>query len=224
MMRIKYHWLICIFSAFLLGASARADIIGVGPGAFPSDAPIINLSDLAFGTEVNGLTVNGVRFSYTVGGSPLNGAVQIDGGPQTTNFISPPAIVSVGNNTGVLTITLPSSANLFGYGFAILSEDDIADATTVSAFNGATLLGSLTFPGRPDPVFTGGFAGIQSASAFDRLELRFNSSAASAFALDNLTFANAVPEPSSLLLAVLGFGALAGRLPGIPLKVSDPRK
>jgi len=205
----KYQWILWIVSALWLGAQAQADVIAVGPDAFPAGATTITFNGLADGTEVNGLTVNGVRFTYTVNGSPLNGAVQIDGGPGDTNHIAPPNIVSVGDNTGVLTVTLPSSVNLFGYGFAILSEADIPNATAISAFSGTTLLGSLTFPGTADPVFTGGFAGIQSTTSFNRLELTFNSSAATAFAIDNLTFANAVPEPSSFLLAVLGLGAVA---------------
>lgn len=209
MVKIKHSSFLFVLSGFLLGASARADLIAVGPDAFPAGAPVIDFSGLADETEVNGLTVNGVRFAYTVGGSPLNGTVQIDGGPGTTNQITPPNIVSVGDNTGVLTVTLPNAVNRFGYGFAVLSEDDIPDATTVSAFSGTTLVGALTFSGTADPVFTGGFAGMQSTTAFNRLELTFNSSEASAFAVDNITFASAVPEPSSLLLAVLGFGAVA---------------
>lgn len=208
-MRVGYRWLTFTFSVLLLGVTAQADIIAVGPGAFPSSASVINFNGLATGTEMNGLTVNGVQFSYTVGGSPLNGAVDIDGGPGNTNNITVPNIVSVGNNTGVLTVTLPSSVNLFGYGFAILNTASVANATTVSAFSGTTLLGSLSFSGAPDPAFTGGFAGIQSTTtAFNRLQLTFNSSVASAFAVDNITFANGVPEPSTMLLAMLGLGAL----------------
>ena len=208
-MTLKHHWITFVVSGLLLGASARADLIAVGPDAFPAGATIINFNGLADGTEVNGLTVNGVGFRYTVGGSALNGAVQIDGGPGPTNHIAPPNIVSVGDNTGVLTVTLPNAVNLFGYGFAILSGDNVANATTIAAFSGTTPVGSLSFPGAPDPIFTGGFAGIQSTTAFNRLELTFNSSAASAFAVDDLTFVNAVPEPSSLLLAALGCGAVA---------------
>jgi hypothetical protein len=54
----------------------------------------------------------------------------------------------------------------------------------------------------PDPIFTGGFAGIQSTVAFDRVAVTFNSAATSVFALDNILIAS-VPEPSTLSL-VLG--------------------
>jgi hypothetical protein len=207
-MSMKYRRLFCVVSGLWLAAHARADVIAVGPAAFPVSATVLNFNSFADGTEVNGLTVNGVQFAYTVGGSPRNGAVQIDEGPGTTNHITVPNILSIGDNTGVLNVNLLSSVNLFGYGFAIFSEEDVADATRISAFSGATPVGSLSFSGTPDPFFTGGFAGIQSTIAFDRLELIFNSSAATAFALDNFTFASTVPEPSSLLLAALGFGVV----------------
>jgi hypothetical protein len=209
-MRPEYRWSVFAVTAVLFGTTAQAAaIVAVGPDAFPSGATVINFNGLANGTEVNGLTVSGVHFSYAVGGSPLNGAVEIDGGPGTTNNISPPNIVSIGNNTGVLTVTLPSSVDLFGYGFAILASGSVANATTISAFSGTTLVGSLSFTGAPDPGFTGGFAGIQSSTPFNQLQLTFNSTVAPAFAVDNVIFASAIPEPSTIFLTLLGLGTLA---------------
>src|ERR1700720_1690624 len=90
--------------ALLLGIlscpPAFATVVAVGPGSFPAGSTLIDFAGLAFGTEVNGLTASGALFNYIVGGSPLNGAVVIDGGPGATNNITPPNIVSVGNNTG----------------------------------------------------------------------------------------------------------------------------
>ena len=212
MMSKKSRWLFCVVGGLWLAAHARADVIAVGAAAFPAGTTVLNFASLVDGTEVNGLTLGGVQFVYTIGGSPRNGAVRIDQGPGTTNHITVPNILSVGDNTGVLSVNLPSSVNLFGYGFAIFSEEDVADATRISAFNGTTPVGSLSFPGTLDPFFTGGFAGIQSTTAFDRLELTFNSSVAPAFALDNLIFASTIPEPSSLFLAVLGFGVVTALL------------
>src|SRR5262249_25110374 len=96
---------------------SNASVLPVGPGAFPTGSPLLNFNGLADGTEVNGLVVSGVTFSYTLGGILTNGAVIIDGGPGTTNNITPPNIVSVffGNNSGILGVTLPSPATLFGY-------------------------------------------------------------------------------------------------------------
>jgi hypothetical protein len=207
-------------TSVVLGSNASADVIPITQLAFPPSSTLINFNGLADGTEVNGLTVNGVSFAYTVDGSPLNGAVIIDGGPGVTNNVNPPNIVSVGNNTGTLTITLPGAVNLFGYGYAILNTIPVTNATTLSVFSGVTPLGSLSYNGVPDPTFTGGFAGIQSTIPFNRVQVNFNSVAAPAFALDNIRFPNtvtAVPEPTTLLL--LGTG-----LAGVGAKVRKRRK
>jgi hypothetical protein len=199
----------CLLFLKVLETNALATVISIGPGSFPSGSLLIDFTGLATGTEVNGLTVNGVHFTYTVGGVPLNGAVIIDGGPGTTNNIAPPNIVSIGNDTGTLTMALPALTTLFGYGYAILATATVPNATTISLFSGITPVGSLSYLGLPDPVFTGGFAGIQSTIPFDEVAVTFNSAAAPAFALDNVRIATtAVPEPTTLLLMASALGVL----------------
>ena len=202
-------------AALLLGIlscpPAFATVVAVGPGSFPAGSTLIDFAGLASGTEVNGLTASGALFNYMVGGSPLNGAVVIDGGPGTTNNITPPNIVSVGNNSGTLTIALPNTASIFGYGYAILTTVSVANATTISLFSGSTSVGSLSYNATPDPTFTGGFAGIQSTIPFDRVAVTFNSVAAPAFALDDVRF-NTIPEPSTMWLVLSSaVGALVWR-------------
>jgi len=194
-----------LLGVMLCVANAAATVMPISEGAFPGSALLIDFAGLLDGTEVNGLVVDGVGFSYSLG----DGQVDIDGGPGFTNNISPPNIVSVGDNTGSVTIALPAPANMFGYGFAILSLFDVADATTMSVFNGPTFLGSLSFAGAPDPFFTGGFAGLASTLAFDHVVVTFNSVVASAFAMDNILVASAVvppplPEPPTILLMLAG--------------------
>ena len=195
----------------LLQIDAQASVIPVGIAAFPAGPPAVDFSNLADGTEVNGLTVNGFMFSYVVGGSPLNGSVIIDGGPGTTNNIMPPNIVSTptGNITGTLFVSLPGFVDTFGYGYAILTTQTVANATTISVFNDAVNLGTLSYVGTPDPVFAGGFAGIQSTVFFNRVGISFNSAAASAFALDNIRVATVIPEPSGIVLVASGLAALS---------------
>lgn len=86
----------------------------------------------------------------------------------------------------------------------------IASATTINLFSGATNVGSLSYDGLPDPGFTGGFAGIQSTILFDSAQLTFNSTAASAFAVDNIVTytSNPIPEPSAVLLVLSGAAAV----------------
>ncbi len=118
--RIKLIAALFVFLGTLLSASvARADVIGIGPGAFPPGTTPITFTGLPDGAEVNGLTVGGILFSYSLG----NGHVIINGGPGVTNNVSPQNIVSVGNNTGILTLTLSGLSSQFGYGYAILSID-----------------------------------------------------------------------------------------------------
>jgi hypothetical protein len=193
----------------LAGRSVSAAVIPVTTAVFGPGSTLTTFAGLADGTEVNGLVVGGLTFQYSLG----NGVVVIDGGPGTTNNVAPPNIVSIGNPGGILTILLPSLVDTFGYGFAILATAPVATATTISLFNGATPVGSLSFAGSPDPVFTGGFAGIQSTLPFNRVEATFNAVAAPAFAVDNIRTARlvTVPEPATILLFGIGVGALARR-------------
>lgn len=192
---------------FLTAQTANASTISVGIGAFGAGSTLTTFDGQTLNGEVNGTTVDGILFQYSLG----NGALVFDGGPGLTNNISPLNIVSVGlTNPGILTLTLPSLVDTFGYGFAINNIIAIPTATTISLFNGATPVGSLSYAGAPDPVFTGGFAGIQSTLLFDRVQLTF---AAPAFAVDNLRTFNsaAVPEPATLMLLGSGIAAAAWR-------------
>jgi hypothetical protein len=125
-------------------SNALGSTISVGIGAFGSRSTLTTFTGVADGTEVNGVTV--------------------DGGPRIANNIAPPNIVSVGNSRGVLSMTLPSSVDRFGYGYAVLDTVAVTAATTISLFSGATPVGSLSYDGAPDPTFSGG-AGIVSGLA-----------------------------------------------------------
>jgi PEP-CTERM motif len=200
--RIHSLFAFLVLGVMLPTPSALASVIPVGPAVFPTGSTLLTFTGLPDGTEVNGLTAGGLLFNYSLG----NGNVVIDGGPGVTNNINPPNIVSTGNNTGILTVLLPGPTGLFGYGFALLNQSSVANATTITLFSGMTNVGSLSYAGVPDIVFAGGFAGIQSTIPFDRVQVTFNSTAAPAFAIDNVRAGAVIPEPSSMLL-VLG-GAL----------------
>src|SRR5215813_3289789 len=99
---------ITLFVTAFWAVPVQASTMVVGVGAFGPGSTLTTFTGLANGTEVNGLVVGGIQFTYLLAGVPTNGAVIIDGGPGTTNNIAPPNIVSVGNDSGVLRLTLPS--------------------------------------------------------------------------------------------------------------------
>jgi hypothetical protein len=196
-----------LWCAALITSITQAAVIPVSQAAFTGGSTLVTFTDLPEDTEVNGLSVGGLEFSYSLG----NGSLIIDAGPGITANIVPPNIVSTGDSTGVLTITLSAPADLFGIGYAILNTIPVVNATTITVFSGATNLGSLSYNAVTDPSFTGGFAGLQSTIPFDRVQVTFDSAAAPAFALDNVRVATTVPEASSLVLVASGIAGLIWR-------------
>jgi hypothetical protein len=190
----------------LSASTVDASVIQVGPSAFVESSTLITFTGVLDGTEVNGLSVGGVLFSYSLG----NGSVIIDGGPGVTNNVNPPNVVSIVDTSGVLTLTLPDLFDSFGYGYAILNTFPVSNATTITLFSGATNVGSLSYDAVSDPFFAGGFAGIQSTIPFNNVAIAFNSTVVPAFALDNIRFtsASAVPEPSTMFLMLSGAAVL----------------
>jgi len=195
--------------ALSAGTNASASVLAVGPDIF-AGSPVLGFTSVRTGTEVNGLVVRGITFNYLLGGIPTNRQLVIDGGPGNTNNITEPNIVSSGDNSGMLTLALPAPVTAIGYGYAILSGDNLPNATAISLFDNSAALGSLSYAATGDPTFAGGFAGIASTIPFNRVVLTFDSVDAPAFAVDNFVFAT-VPEPSTILLIVTGAGFLLFR-------------
>jgi hypothetical protein len=189
--------------AAALPAAASVDPIGVGD--FPAALLPVTFTGLADGEEVNGLSVAGLTFGYSLG----NGQLIINGGPGATNNVDQPNIVSIGNATGVLSVLLPVPSTQFGFGYAVLGQGTISNATTITLFSGATNVGSLAFTAAPDPDFPGGFAGLSSTLTFDNVQITFTSDAA-AWAVDNVRV-TAVPEPATLAMFACGLAWLALR-------------
>ena len=116
-------------------------------------------------------------------------------------FVSPNGIA--------LIVSLPNLATQFGYGYALVPKGSISSATTIELFAGAAPIGSISFAGIPDPIFTGGFAGVASDTPFDRAGLTF-SGVGEAFAVDNVTFGanRASDEGQTLVLLSAGVSVL----------------
>lgn len=199
-----------LFLYLLATSLSHASLTPIGPLDFASGATVLNFSTLADNTEANGLVVNGVLFEVTKNGSSTNGIVVVDGGPGTTGNITPPNLVSLSDPNGVaLIVSLPHLVSQFGYGYAINAGVSVPAATTIELFAGATPIGSISFAGIPDPIFTGGFAGVASDTPFDRAVLTF-SDVGDAFAVDNVTFSanKASDEGQTLILLSAGVSFL----------------
>ncbi len=183
------------------------NVIAVPRFAFPLTSTSIDFSSFPIGTDLNDIALLGVSFSYTSNGVPERGVVEIQGGPGTTNNINSPSAVSTGDNAGTVGVDLSGSATLFGYRYALLAFSSVNPATTISLFSGSTFINALTYAAVPDPLFAGGFAGIQSTDAFDRVEISFNADAAPAFGFNQVILANTssqVPEPQAIFLVLTG--------------------
>jgi len=195
-------WGLCV-----LATTASGSVIAVPRSAFPITSTSIDFSSFSIGTDLNDIALLGVSFSYTSNGVPERGVVEIQGGPGATNNINSPSAVSTGDNAGTVVIDLSGSASLFGYGYALLAFSSVNAATTISLFSGSTFIDTLTYSAVPDPLFAGGFAGIQSTDPFNHVEIGFNADAAPAFAFNQVILADAssqVPEPKTNFLVLSG--------------------
>lgn len=95
-------------------------------------------------------------------------------------------------------------------GFNFLTSADAL--IRLQVFNGNLLVESVEFAGDPAALGWGGFAGLQSLTAFTRLEVSsyplLETSRTLNFAFDNLQF-EAIPEPSSMMLGLIGLACVA---------------
>ncbi|HEX8678479.1 MAG TPA: hypothetical protein VF683_00855 [Chthoniobacterales bacterium] len=159
-------------------------------------------------TSLNGLSINGFTFTEN---TPMSFTASSAFGPNPSNNISGDrAVSSLGSIPAgyVLSVALSNPALSFGFGFALQGGSSMANAVTLTLFNGATNLGSIAFAGSPDPNFIGGFAALGNDAFFNRVEITFNPSF-TGFAVDNFAARNQVPETGSTLLMLL---ASAGSL------------
>jgi hypothetical protein len=188
----------------LVVGAAHADVSAVGAQAFVGAAVLVDFEGVLESTEVNGARVGDLQFAYSLG----DGFVSI--GPRgDSDHLQGSMINSVADTHGLLTILLPGPATALGYGWRIfMGPTAVPDATTITLYDGAVAVGSLSYAGAPAPNLPGGCAGIASTLPFDRATVRFN--AGVTFSLDNVS-ASLVPEPATALLQAAGLALLGWR-------------
>lgn len=196
-----------VLAVSLFASPASAVVTPIGIADFSAGSTLVTFAGLG-GANVNGLTTGGLTFAYLVDGVPSD-TVFVGVGPGITNNLPADKPVSNGIPTGTIVVTLPNRVTHFGYGFAVLAGGTLANATSMTVFNGGTSIGSLSFGAAPDPMFSGGFAGLRSTTGFDRVEMTF--SGGPAFAFGNVRY-GAVPEPMTWASMLLGFAAIGAML------------
>lgn len=195
----------CLLVLYLTVPPVEADVINMGVDAFGPGSTLTTFTGLPLGTEVNGLTVDGILYTHSLG----NGHMQISRGPNSNNIQG--ELITEGRFSregGSLTLTFPSFMSAFGYGFAIdASPFPEASVTGVQLFSGATNVGSTSRGARPDPINLGGFLGIQSTIPFNSATVTFFNDRSLGLYMDNVRTVG-VPEPSTFVLLGAGIGLL----------------
>jgi hypothetical protein len=178
-------------------------------GSATASAATITFSELAPQT-LNGLIINGVMFTFEIGGVPsLDATVGIDPGPGLTPLNSPPNVE--GNADGILTLDFLQPATSLQFGSHLSTLLVVSPGLTVQLFDLslAPIGGPIPLNMVPTLVFAGGLFSV-SGSLFSRAVIDFNGAAADRFTVDNVVF-NSVPEPATLLLLGSGLTAAAVR-------------
>jgi len=134
----------------------------------------------------NGLNLNGVLYSFTVGGSPNSDCVAgLFFGPGSTNNIQPPNIE--GNASGVLTLTFDNPTTYFEFGVA-QSVVGVPQSVVISADRPGVgrLRQEVQLTTTNDPFFVGGRF-IYSGPAVKTVTISFSNSGGR-FAVDNVKY------------------------------------
>jgi len=133
-----------------------------------------------------------------------------------TNNVEPPNLTFGKFNNHQMSLIFPEPQNRLGFGFALGPYDvdfwrDITfvkNAVTVELFDAdQNLLGTLSGDAKEDPLFPGGFFGVESTVPF--LFAKITSPQSEYFAFDNLRYEFVtLPEPATVPEPATGLGLL----------------
>jgi extracellular elastinolytic metalloproteinase len=177
-------------------SAAAQDVTGTGGalGAISGSAPApatITFTELS-AQPVNGVTVNGVTFGFTVNGVPSSDAIFGGSGPGATKFTTPPQLE--GNAAGQLTMTFATPTPTLSFPVVLAVSTTVANAATIQLFDAANnLIGttSLTTSVPAGFTFSEGLFTYNGPTPVKQARVTFNSAAAGRFVTDNIAYATA---------------------------------
>lgn len=154
---------------------------------------------------VNGVSIAGLTFGYSINGQASTQATYGASIPASTTNVSPPALV--GSTQGVLTLDFAGVTASLSFGIAFNSFNTLAPGLVVQLFDGSLKpFATLNVTTLSTNAFTEALFSL-SNTQIGRAVLIFNPNV-STFALDNLSF-NTIPEPAALVLLGSGLAVLA---------------
>ncbi|MEZ6069156.1 MAG: DVUA0089 family protein [Pirellulales bacterium] len=144
---------------------------------------------------INGVSVDGVTFEFTIGGvaSPL--ATFGSTGPGTTTFLSAP--LADGPNAGILAWDFDKPVDTLSFGVALSTIAAVPVGFEVELFDaGGSSLGVFPMATEPLVSFTEGLFEY-AGPAVSRVVVDFNEAVAGAFAVDNIKFTTATASSAA---------------------------
>ncbi len=192
------------FDAEANNNQATAQPLGGSQGALGAvEETALSISTITFSEltprPVNGVSLNGVTFGYTVGGIGSTDATFGGGGPGTTLYTTPPQLE--GGTAGVLTMNFATPTNDLQFGFVLSTVGSVANAATVQLFDSSNNLIATRTINTSVPSgysFTEALFTENSATPIARAVVTPNSGVAARFVMDNIQY----NSPSGIRVAV----------------------
>jgi hypothetical protein len=135
---------------------------------------------------VNGVSIAGVTFGFTLNGHPFNDANYNSFGPDPGPFVQCPCLE--GNTRGTLTITFDKPTTIVEFGVGLSTTVPLATGFTVDVIGpSGKSRGVFPVATSPAPTFTGAEFSYNGA-AVSEVVVTFDSVDAARFVIDNLTY------------------------------------
>jgi hypothetical protein len=175
--------------------------------AAPGAAQIsIDFSSVPFGSNINGVTIDGVTFSYS---NTAGTTATVRNGPGCNPDIPvcDPSVIARTTNSANLVMSFISPLSSFGFGLVVSTFNPAQAFLELFGISGASL-GIQTLALQSSGSWSG-IAFSHTGTAISRASLTFGNHIGE-FSLDNITGTTVTPEPVSMALLMAGLVGVAG--------------